>query len=228
MLELLYPIGMDLDIFPPCLTLQVWLDPYPTIHVTTAPWGERLAVGTSAAGTSASLGNYRISHQISIQNIDFADISGSLTTLQVCEITSDQLTTLTGVPNLVQLDLTSCEKALSDLKGLAAVSRGCPKLKVLNLYNCKEEVECVEKLWEIMAAMANLRVLRIPLALVPTGKDEKVALPHLTAIQAMSYYFCRLRCTQVQEALDFLATIHSLRVFILDGKRKVFSAEQVL
>ena len=81
---------------------------------------------------------------------------------------------LTAAHNLLYLNLSSSAEALSDLSGLAAVSRSCPKLKELNLSSIKREnVECVEKLWEIMATMAKLSVLSLPLNLASRKMSTK-------------------------------------------------------
>lgn len=86
-------------------------------------------------------------------------------------------------PNLKHLNIGGCVNVLSDLKGLNAVASGCPKLQELKLLRLKRsEVECLDKLWTVMASMFNLRVLFIPMDLVPKEQPNSIPMPRLTAI----------------------------------------------
>ena len=99
------------------------------------------------------------------------------------------------------------------------MSRSCPKLKELNLSGIKtENVECVEKLWEIMASMVYLRVLSIPLNLVSRKMDTRY--PHLTALELQQRSHSSEQ--DVQDRLDFVGQIACLQEFQLDVEGPVF------
>ena len=81
------------------------------------------------------------------------------------------------LPNLIHLDLGySC---LTDLKGLAAISRCCLQLSVLKLLDIFWRIESFEtELWSILARMRNLKVLSMDSSLIV----DPVAMPGLIAI----------------------------------------------
>jgi hypothetical protein len=149
--------------------------------------------------------------------VEFLDVSDSLTTIQPFRITSGQLS-LAGAPNLTHLDLSKSKEALSDLKGLSAISRSCPKLTVLNLFGIKRaNVESVQQLWEVMTTMIKLRVLFVSLDLIPD--IGSYLLPNLRAIDLED------EDIDVQTIWKFLSQMHSLQICRLDRKYNILSRE---
>ena len=154
----------------------LWYMPFPTVCLMKPPWrswgGPKLYLSKAPGESQFSFGACQIiPHELS------NSLSGVVDDLIPCD---DQLTPLSGLTHLdlhrstdvlhhppvwmlqyiraavkgqQRPDYTRCGNFLSDLNGLAAVSRSCPKLKILNLISSRREcVECVEKLWEIMAS----------------------------------------------------------------------------
>lgn len=144
---------------------------------------------------------------------EFLDICHNLTSLNFRGFNSfkaDQLESWAQLlPNLVQLNLYGCGEVLNDLKGLAAVNANCPKLKVLSLSQIKKsDVECLDRLWKILSAMYNLKVLLLPLSLIP--KCDPIPM-NLVVINIDNDRDNEI--VHIEDKLNFLTKMPSLKVF---------------
>jgi hypothetical protein len=198
------------EIVPAQPFAQFQFNPNPTLAITE-PLGLNLSADTpgSKAFSSAC---YQDSCKYLERNIELHSVSDTLTSLQLSSLrtlTPDQLAELSGMlPNLVSLDVSSCDNVLSDLSGLAAVSTNCSKLKVLKLFG-NEMAESSEKLWGVLATMANLRFLSVPSSLIPERLEPPIPTPSLTGVKICgedSHH-------TVEPILAFLAQISSLKMF---------------
>lgn len=193
--------------------IQFQFDPRPTLAVTHS-LGLTLAANPPGS-SNFSTAVYSKTHNYSMErNIEFSDICDRLTVLKTvgAQLDSDNLRELAGVlPNLVHLNVSSCKQVLSDLKGLAAVSRCCPKLKVLSLCHI-ETMESLEELWRILATMFNLRFLYLQISLI-MEKSDPIPMPNLTAIEIIKGCSMTKSHYNIEAMLAFLAQLSSLEVF---------------
>lgn len=148
--------------------------------------------------------------------IGYQDVCQNLTSLRFCEqysLKSDQLESWAQlVPNLVHLSLDACGEVLSDLKGLAAVNAGCPNLKELSLLRIKKsEVECLDGLWKILSAMSHLKVLLLPLSLIPICDPIPMNLRVINIVDDGDGGTGEI--VLIEAKLNFLTKMPSLKVF---------------
>ena len=117
-------------------------------------------------------------------NVAFSDIGGRLSELDVSgkrDLPPSDLQTFAVLcPNLLQLNLRSCDLVLSDLEGLRSIATNCLQLRVLNLQDL-DQVESLQRLWVILVSMSNLRVLYLCLPLL-VQPGVSIPVPKLTAI----------------------------------------------
>ena len=159
--------------------------------------------------------NFRVFQQWHLEFSLLSDIGHNLTSLNFRgfnDLKSDQLESWVQLlPNLVYLNLECCGEVLNDLKGLAAVNASCPKLKVLNLLEIKKSVvECLDGLWKILSEMYNLRVLLVPLSLIPNCDPIPM---NLTAINIDQGDDITEEIVFIEAKLNFLTKMPSLKVF---------------
>lgn len=155
------------------------------------------------------------------EKINFVDICHNLTELRLASLWIDLFTPsdlqefAKLCPQLVHLDLHGCKGVLGDLKGLEAVASACSRLRVLNLFElCRSDVECIVKLWMVLGSMSELRVLLVPIALIPWD-TEPISMPKLSAITIRGSDPGPVYHT-VDSAFNFLTKMHSLKVFKAD------------
>ena len=126
-----------------------------------------------------------------IEHLDFCSVAQNLTTLDMCDmniLTANHLEAFASMcPNLLHLNLECCRKALHSLSGLDAITTGCPKLRILNLFGLgRSDVENVKGLWELLGAMSSLKELMIGSELI-ARQANLVPMP-LEAICINSYW----------------------------------------
>lgn len=202
------------EVVPPHPYLQFHFTPDPTL-LLMRPLGLTLTANTPGSKDFSAAVYNHYCDGMNKSSIDVCDIYGTLTLLRLYRtngLTPQLLGDMIGAfHNLIHLDISGCDEVLSDLRGLAAVNSSCPKLKVLSLSEIGK-AESLEKLWRILAMMANLRVLYVPTTLI-MEKSDPIPMPRLTAIKIDGpSQRARWHCN-TEQILDFLAQIPSLEVF---------------
>ena len=101
-------------------------------------------------------------------------------------------------PNLTDLDIAHCTDALKSLQGLAAIARGCPKLKGLNVnYIHNDHVEDIQTFWDILSRIEHLAYLTVTGCLIspnsPAQSNARGSAVTTTIIKKM----LRLQALQI-------------------------------
>lgn len=221
----LYHLRTTEDIIPPHPYLQFRFTPNPTLPIMHPL---RLVLTADVPGSSDySTADYNFYCKDMKGNVQFRDICMKLTILRLHIVPPGLLGKLAGVlPNLVHLDVSSSKGGvLSNLKELVAIRNNCPKLRVLNLFEIERRgVESVEKLWKILAVMANLRVLFVSIDLIVEKSETPdlatttpFPMPALTAIiirgpSQLAHSSNGLQFN-LDKSLSFLARMPSLKAF---------------
>lgn len=215
---------------------QVWFTPKPTVYVTNTPCGNTLSLAANPPGSknfSAARCYYK-STGVHVKDVDFYEVCNMLTHLQLGYYYKDLHVVPVG-PNLIHLELgvvqywSQSEGLFMDLSGLrrlTTVSSNCPKLKVLRLkqvshvpiVHCTDpvfKVQCTE-IWNILARMVNLKVLSIPVFMIPDTNIGPIPMPSLTDISiitSIDIFAYGINGEYIERALDFLSSMPSLKVF---------------
>ena len=185
--------------------------------MATPPWGGGLLALTGATPDCKDFvtAKYAEQRRGMTANVDFSNICSTLHTLQLprCNDAFESLTELTSMPNLTYLQI---DHGFRDLHGLDTLATLCPKLRILDLqWLCREDIENLERFWQILSTMDNLRVLMLQLPVIPVSSNPP-PLPKLTAIKLDD------DCTDwaresdnAKKVLSFLSRITTLRVLDL-------------
>ena len=252
-LRVLWPDDCDIDLIlslPPSLShdayltsyhvrkkLQFWFNPHPSMP--TLARFERISLAADTPGSinfseASCVEFHRSLLWESCSKNKFSDVYHSLKALYIslyrCPISNKLFEMSTLLPNLIHLDLGN--SLLTDLKGLAAVSRCCLQLSVLKLLCTFWKIESFEtELWSILARMRNLKVLSMDSSLIV----DPVTMPGLTAIDIAGggagneqfvlgflkqMPFLQILCFEVQYCdkvcMDFSNVLHSNLTHICD------------